>query len=159
MEETTVLSPAEDAVLVGRARAGDGAALDELICRYAELIYRVGLGILGDPDQAADAAQEACVKVVRGLKGFRGESAVRTWMVQGFTNEARSLVRRRGRRRETRWGQTQDPPSPAPNIAEAVIAGDEVARVRSALACLPEKQRLAVPPGSSTGCRFVRSVR
>ena len=144
MEDTTVASPAEDAVLVERAQGGDAEALDDLVCRYADAIYRLCLSILRDPDQAADAAQESCVKLVRGLGGFRGESPVRGWILRIAANEARSQIRRRGRRRESRMPESFDAPSPGPSLADAAVAGDELARLKRALQCLPEKQRMSV---------------
>ncbi len=144
MEDTTAVLPAEDAVLVERARAGDGGALDALVCRYADTMYRISLGILRDPELAADSTQEACVKVVRGLDRFRGESPVRSWILTITANEARSSLRRRSRRRETRMADGFDPPSLTPDVADAAVAGTEVTRMRRALERLPEKQRLSV---------------
>ena len=69
-----------DEELVERAKIGDQEALDELVQRHHDVVYRVALGILGDPDRAADVAQEAYLKAIRALPSFRGEARFRTWL-------------------------------------------------------------------------------
>ena len=69
-----------DDVLVEQARTGDQAALSRLVTRHHQTAYRVALGIVGDPELAADAAQDAFLKAIRGLDGFRGDARFRTWL-------------------------------------------------------------------------------
>ncbi len=132
-----------DAELVAQARAGDMAARDQLVARHVDAVYGLSLRVLGDRDLAQDAAQDASVNALAALGRFRGDSSFRTWLLRIALNAARSLARRGVRRREV--GIVE---------AECVAAGDDPAaraataldatRVRSALARLPEKQRLSV---------------
>src|SRR5512144_2848891 len=57
----------DDLALVSRARAGDPGAFRALVVRYQRKVYAVALGIVKDPDQAWDVAQEAFVRVHQHL--------------------------------------------------------------------------------------------
>ncbi|MDE3204143.1 MAG: RNA polymerase sigma factor [Acidobacteriota bacterium] len=84
--------------LVARARASDRRALEELLAASYDLVYPVCLRILGNPFDAADAAQEALMSVVRGLPRFDGRSRYATWLYRIAMNAAIDEFRRRSRR-------------------------------------------------------------
>jgi RNA polymerase sigma-70 factor (ECF subfamily) len=142
----------EDDALVPRARAGDREALDELLARHQAGAYRVALTVLGNEADAQDAAQEGLVRALRGLNGFRGDASFRTWLFAIVANEARSLVRRRLRRRETPL--EADVPGHGRAADERAALRDEAARAREMLSRLPEKQRLAVQLRVDEGLSF-----
>lgn len=143
-----------DLELVERGKNGDEQALGLLVGRHHEAVFRVALSIVSDPDLAAEVAQDAFLKAFRGLGGFRGEAAFRTWLLTIAANEARGALRRRGRRKETpleavgpvRSGDT------APD--EEAVMRQEAARARAMLAKLPEKQRMAVTLRVDQGLSF-----
>jgi RNA polymerase sigma-70 factor (ECF subfamily) len=87
--------------LVRRARDGDRQALETLVARYDRYVLGVALLTLGDRDEAQDAAQETLIKAMRGLQGFKGRSAFRTWLYRITVNTCRDFQRRRSRQRET----------------------------------------------------------
>ena len=144
----------EDGDLVARAKEGDERALDELVSRHHQVVYRVVLGILRDPDLAADAAQDAFLRAFRGLRGFRGQSAFRTWLLTIATNEARGTIRRRKTRRETSLADAPELEANDGPPDRSVARREEVDRVRDLLARLPEKQRLAVQLRVEEGLAF-----
>ena len=90
--------PLDDQVLVAAAQAGDRAALDQLIRAHYDRIYAVCRRITGHDSDAADAAQEALIAVVRGLPRFDGRSAFSTWVYRIATNASLDELRRRRRR-------------------------------------------------------------
>ncbi|MFW5951397.1 MAG: RNA polymerase sigma factor [Gemmatimonadota bacterium] len=142
--DTVVATEVEDdAALVERARDGDRAALDTLVSRHHASVYATTYRVLGDPDAAADAAQDAFVKAMGALHGFRGDASFKTWLLRIAANTATSSGRRRTRRREVVLGSAEWVEGPA-NPERDVVARTEAERVESALARLPEKQRLAV---------------
>jgi RNA polymerase sigma-70 factor (ECF subfamily) len=136
--------PRLDADLVTRARTGDLEAMDELVRRHHAAVYRTALGILHDEDRAQDAAQEAFLKAMRGLSGFRGDARFLTWLLTITVNEARGMLRRVGRRQEQSLEHSGPLMAVDADPAEQATRGIEVARARACLARLPEKQRLAV---------------
>lgn len=71
---------ARDKLLVEQCRNGDANAFDEIVARHQDAIYTLCFYHLRDADDAADAAQTTFVRAWRGLKNFRGESALRTWL-------------------------------------------------------------------------------
>jgi RNA polymerase sigma-70 factor, ECF subfamily len=118
--------------------------MDELVSRHYAGAYRVALGILRDEDGAADVAQDSFLKAFRGLSGFREESSFRTWLLAIVANEARGVLRRSGRRRETGLESTGPLASEDGDAQKRLEDAEEVARVRRLLEQLPEKQRQAV---------------
>ncbi|HAC07682.1 MAG TPA: sigma-70 family RNA polymerase sigma factor [Gemmatimonadetes bacterium] len=143
-----------DEELVERGRAGDDAALSELVERHHAAAYRVAFSMLQEDDAAQDVVQDAFIKAFRALAGFRGEASFRTWILTIAGNEARSALRRRGRRRETALEDAgpvrsqQKPPD-----MEAVDA-QEAAWARKMMGTLPEKQKLSVALRIEEGLSF-----
>lgn len=129
---------------MARAKSGDGEALGVLVERHHAALFRTALAILGDEDDAADAAQGAFLRAVSALAGFRGESSFRTWLLRIGANEARAMVRRRVRRREEPVAPVLPLADQRTDPAESAVRRTEIARIEAALARLPEKQRLAV---------------
>jgi RNA polymerase sigma-70 factor (ECF subfamily) len=69
-----------DQQLLDEARGGDRGALDLLLSRHQPRVYRFGLKMCRDPEDAKDVLQETLLAVARGLKDFRGASSVSTWL-------------------------------------------------------------------------------
>jgi len=85
---------APDGELVRRFLAGDAGAATELITRHERRVYAVCLRVLGNPDDAADAAQDALLAMIRKLDGFRGEAAFTTWLYRVAMNVCYDHLRR-----------------------------------------------------------------
>ena len=75
-----VYSKLTDSELVDKATNGDHRALDALVERYAPRVNRLASQLMGDLEEARDAAQESLVKVCTRLKQFRGEAQFATWL-------------------------------------------------------------------------------
>jgi len=67
----------------------------ELIRPFERSVFAAAYSMLNDVAEAEDVAQEAFLKALKGLPGFRGESKFRTWLIQITLNEARQRLRRR----------------------------------------------------------------
>jgi len=88
----------DDAALVAAAIGGDRAAMDRLLRRHYDRIHAVCRRITGSDADAADAAQEAMIAVVRNLASFDGRSSFGTWVYRIATNASLDELRRRRRR-------------------------------------------------------------
>ena len=143
-----------DDELVRRARRGDREALDLLVSRHHAVAYRVALGQTRDPDLAGDVTQSAFVKAMGALDRFRGEARFRTWLLSIVTNEARSALRRQGRRRESALDDVGPVRDPATPVDDGVVRAQEAERARRLMGDLPEKQRLAVQLRVDEGLSF-----
>jgi len=87
--------PVDDAALLARHVAGDPAAFGEIVARHRDRLWAVALRTLGDPDDAADAVQDALLSAFRHARGFRGGAAVTTWLHRIVVNACIDLARRR----------------------------------------------------------------
>jgi RNA polymerase sigma-70 factor (ECF subfamily) len=86
-------SPSDEQLLTG-ARQGDAAALEALLVRYQPHIYRFGLRMCGNVEDAGDVAQESLLSMARSVRNFRGDSSVSSWL---YTIARRFCIKRRRR--------------------------------------------------------------
>lgn len=84
-----------DERLVRRAVEGDERAFAAIYRRYSQDLYRFCLAILGDPQDAQDALQNAMVKAMRALPGERREIQLKPWLYRIAHNESIEMLRRR----------------------------------------------------------------
>jgi RNA polymerase sigma-70 factor (ECF subfamily) len=91
-------SGADDLALVEAARRGDRGSLDVLLRRHYDRVFAVCRRVTGHESDAADAAQEAMILIVRGLDKFDGRSTFATWVYRIATNASLDELRRKRRR-------------------------------------------------------------
>jgi RNA polymerase sigma-70 factor (ECF subfamily) len=85
--------------LVRRAKDGDRQALAALCERHAPKVERLSRHLLGDGEDARDAAQEALAKLCARIRQFRGEAQFATWLHRLTVNTCRDVSDRQRRRR------------------------------------------------------------
>ena len=127
------------------AQAGDRGALDQLLRRHYDRMHAVCRRITGNEADAADAAQEAMIAVVRGLTRFDGRSAFGTWAYRIATNASLDELRRRRRRPQLAGRETNDMPEQIDHDGGLRI--DHIAdrfEIDAALLELPEDFRVPV---------------
>jgi len=76
-------------------RAGDRVEFARLVEANYEMIYRLAIRMVNDPQDAEDILQETFLKAYRHLKGFDGRSRLSTWLYRIATNEAMMFLRRK----------------------------------------------------------------
>jgi RNA polymerase sigma-70 factor (ECF subfamily) len=88
---------------IARLRARDIDAFEELVSHYERSVHSLCFRLLGNAEDARDAAQETFLKIYRGLSSFRGESGLKTWIYRIAVNQAMNQRRwwRRRHRDET----------------------------------------------------------
>src|SRR5215470_15526196 len=69
-----------DDELLAAARAGDAAALEELLERHQAQVYRFGMKMCRDPEDAKDVLQDTLLAMARNVRDFRGASSLSTWL-------------------------------------------------------------------------------
>jgi RNA polymerase sigma-70 factor, ECF subfamily len=152
-----------EAALVQRCAAGDEAAYAELVGDHQRMVIQLAINLLGDRDEALDLSQEVFLRVFRTLAGFRGQSALRTWIYRIVVNQARNRQRwwRRRHRDEQvsldehlqTFGDLEsknDPDTPDRMLARKETA----ARIWTALDHLPFDQRTALILREIDGLRY-----
>ncbi len=88
-----------DADLVQRANEGDKRAFEVLVERYSAKVSRLASQVLGDIEDARDAAQESLLKLSVRLRQFRGECQFSTWLHRLVVNTCHDLAARQRLRR------------------------------------------------------------
>ncbi len=128
----------DTAVLLARAKKGDGDAFAALIGGHYDLIYRTAYKWCGSRADAEDIAQDVCVKLPAALKSFDGRSAFTSWLYRVTLNVVRDMQRARARR-----GRHAD--ALAEVSTETVESEQEEAttarQLWSAVRLLPDQQR------------------
>lgn len=139
--------PDEEAV-IERAKAGDRSAFARLMEHYQSACYGLAWRLLGDPDQAADATQDAFIHAYDAIKSHRG-GAFRSWLLRITANASYDILRRAQRRPtialpEPGEGETELADIGAVNPVEESLRSELYRHLEGALRLLPEDQRLAV---------------
>jgi RNA polymerase sigma-70 factor (ECF subfamily) len=81
--------------LVRRAQRGDLAAFELLIRQRLDRLYRTACGILGNPAEAEDATQEACITAWQKLPTLRDTGRLDAWLGRILLNVCRMRIRER----------------------------------------------------------------
>ena len=138
--------PVPDDDLVRLAAGGDRDAFGTLVERHGSNIYRLCLRIMGNPEDAHDAAQDTFLVAMRKLDQFRGDSAFGTWLHRIGVNACYDAWRRKKRRPMLRSVDPDDGPQADLGPAEDDRADEIVGTmgVAQALAEIAEDYRVAV---------------
>jgi RNA polymerase sigma-70 factor (ECF subfamily) len=121
----TEVEPSDDALLAA-SRAGDARALEQLLDRHQAQIYRFGMKMCRDPEDAKDVLQDTLLAMARGVRDFRGASSISTWLY----TIARSYCIKKHRRSkfapEEERSLDTDVAAEATQLADARAGADEV---------------------------------
>jgi RNA polymerase sigma-70 factor (ECF subfamily) len=117
-----------------------------LFLRHRERLWAVAVRTLGDPDEAADALQDAMISAFRRAADFRGESAVTTWLHRIVVNACLDRLRRRTARPAASGmdEQTLDVLAQGSGLAAPGVDKDTALDVLAALRTLAPEQRAAL---------------
>ena len=90
-----MLLSSSDEQLVKGCLSGDRRSAERLFERHQPYVYRICRGMLGRPEDAEDATQDAFVRALGHLGGFRGGSSFRTWLHRVTVTTCLDQIRRR----------------------------------------------------------------
>ena len=153
---------ADDPALLACLRGGDQAAFAAVVRAWSPAMIRIARAHVHSHASAEETVQEAWLAVVRGLDGFAGRSALRTWVFRILVNVARRRGRAEARSADELAGPTVDPdrfrdaddpypggwrPDAVPQAwgpEPALLAGEFRVVLEKALTELPERQRTVV---------------
>jgi RNA polymerase sigma-70 factor, ECF subfamily len=148
--KTSVTPPdAIERALVAEAKRGDVMAFETLLTRHQTLVLRVATRLLGNPDDARDAAQEVFLRLYKYLHRFDEMRPLSPWLYQMTVNVCRDLTRKRpavpnlsleshAAERAFRVAGTQPTPE------EDLHTVEERALLERAMASLGDKERAAI---------------
>ena len=131
----------DESTLIRHAANGDAAAWEPLVLAHQEAVFRLAYLILGDPDDAADTAQEAFLRAWNHIQRFDPTRPLRPWLLSIVTNLARNRYRSAGRYLAALTRAFRNEPAPA-NIEEKSAQHMEASELWKAVQTLnmPDQQ-------------------
>lgn len=137
------LKDVDDRALVAAFLTGERDAFDVIVERHQRQVYQLCYRFLNNHEDAADMTQDVFVRAFKGLRNFKGDAALSTWLYRVGVNACLNRVALKRPAMET-----LDPErhvDPHHDNAHDIVARDERAIVvRRAIAQLPPKQRAAL---------------
>jgi RNA polymerase sigma-70 factor (ECF subfamily) len=138
----------QDKRLILRAQAGDAGAFRLLVERHQRRVFAIALGLVRDEQDAREIAQEAFLRVHKGLPEFHGGSSFFTWLYRIVTNLSIDLMRKPSRREaelhfalEADDGESPVLPASDADPYDVVRRGQLSLRIQAALEQLPPYHR------------------
>ena len=138
--EEAPLADAGDGALVEACLAGRRDAFDVIVKRNQRQIYQVCYRFVGNHEDASDLAQDVFIRAYRGLAGFKGKSALATWLYRIAVN----VCLNRASVKAPKLAAFEPSDTVDERIERAdtmLIRGERAGEVRAAIARLPNKQR------------------
>jgi len=134
------LADLTEAALVEACLAGRTGAFDLIVEKHRRSVYQLCYRFVGNHEDASDLSQDVFLRAFRGLKTFRGQSSLATWLYRIATNVSLNRLAVKVPANEPIEEQqfvdvSYEPP------ADTLIRAERGARVRAAIARLPRKQR------------------
>lgn len=130
----------EERSLVDACLTGDPDAFARLVELHQQSVYRLCRRFVTTHEDASDLSQEVFLRAYRGLRQFRGQSSVSTWLHRIAVNVCLNRVATKAPRTESIEGHL-DIESGSPGAIEEVLRGERAERVRAAINELPRRQR------------------
>jgi RNA polymerase sigma-70 factor (ECF subfamily) len=134
------LTAADDRTLVEAFRGGRREAFDVIVLRHRRQVYQVCFRFVNNHEDASDLTQDVFVRAFKGLRNFKGDSALGTWLYRVGVNACLN----RAALKKTDVEPLEAAPrvdDRAANPLEEVLRGERATAVRAAIDRLPPKQR------------------
>jgi RNA polymerase sigma-70 factor (ECF subfamily) len=132
-----------DSELVAACLDGRAGAFDIIVERHRRSIYQLCYRFVPNHEDASDLSQDVFLRAYRGLKNFRGQSSLTTWLYRIGVNVCLNRISVKVPPSEpVESHQHVDTRTESPS--ERVLRDERAARVRAAIARLPGKQRTAL---------------
>jgi RNA polymerase sigma-70 factor (ECF subfamily) len=138
----------DETALIQQAKEGDVNAYNRLVLHYQQLVYNVTYRIMGEPQSAEDATQEAFISAYKSLNKFRGGN-FKAWLLRIATNACYDELRRRKRRPQSSLDELTEEnesfafmrdPAEGPEAHQQKM--DLARAIEDCLQTLPEDQRV-----------------
>jgi RNA polymerase sigma-70 factor (ECF subfamily) len=148
-----------DLALVAKARAGDRPALHVLVERHAPRVNRLAAQLVGDLEDARDAAQESLLKLCTRLRQFRGDAQFATWLHRLVVNTCRDLEERKRIRRTEPLEEREEVAGEESDPARGPVLRDLRSDLAAGLSRLSPDQRAVVVLRDAFGFSYEEIAR
>jgi len=137
------LGTADDRALVRAFLSGRREAFDVIVERHRRNVYNICFRFMGNHEDAADLAQDVFIRAFKGLKHFKGDASLSTWLYRVSVNVCLNRTAlKRPASAPIEAAPAEDPRAVDP--LDTIVAGERAAIVRDAIGKLPPKQRATV---------------
>jgi RNA polymerase sigma-70 factor (ECF subfamily) len=130
----------DEHALVDACLAGRAGAFDLIVERHRRAVYQLCYRFVGNHEDACDLSQDVFLRAYRGLRSFRGQSTLKTWLHRISVNVCLNRVSVKALRTEPIEAQ-QFVDERGESASERMLRDERGVRVREAIAQLPRKQR------------------
>ena len=138
-----LLRAAEDPVLVQAFLGGSREAFDVIVERHRRHVYQLCYRFLGNHEDASDLTQDVFVRAFKGLRNFKGDAQLGTWLYRVGVNACLNRVALKKYKMETLEPEAHIDQR-SPDAHELVARDERAVKMRRAIAKLPPKQRAAL---------------
>jgi RNA polymerase sigma-70 factor, ECF subfamily len=139
----TQLEDLDEKALIEACLANQPGAFDVIVERHRRSVYQLCYRFVGNHEDASDLSQDVFVRAFRGMRTFRGQSSIATWLYRIGVNACLNRVSAK-----TTLGKLTEPiddrqfvDAAAESAPDRILKDERAARVRAAIAQLPPKQR------------------
>ena len=139
-----------DEFTLRRAQKGDASAFEKLVTPHEQMLWQVCWHYTRHREDAADCLQEALLKAWRGIKSYRGDCSLKTWLYRIAVTVCLDFLRKQKRLPPTESadalaeeeGFTPADPSPTPD--ETILRQESADSLRAAIDALPADMRTVI---------------
>jgi RNA polymerase sigma-70 factor (ECF subfamily) len=135
------LAELDDSALASEAAAGNREAFDIIVERHRRIVYQVCYRFVNNHEDAADLTQDAFVRAWKGLKNFKGQSALQTWLYRIAVNVCLNRVAMKKAATEPIESPEHFEDVRLESAQQTMLREERAVAVRKAIANLPDKQR------------------
>ncbi len=141
---------AQESAWIAASRQGDPQAFNRLVLKWEKAVFNLALRMLGDREEAAEAAQDIFLSAYRNIRAFRQDARFSTWLYRIAANHCISRIRRRPPGIHISLEDERAAALPVAQLAvpepqdAELLRFEERQRVRRALSALPADQRAVV---------------
>ncbi len=129
-----------EAELVAACVAGQAGAFDLIVERHRRAVYQLCYRFVGNHEDASDLSQDVFLRAYRGLRSFRSQASIATWLYRIGVNVCLNRVGAKRLATES-IQERQYIDARSESASERMLRDERAARVRAAVAELPPKQR------------------
>ena len=134
------LAELSEPALVSACLAGRSDAFDLIVERHRRSVYQLCYRFVSNHEDASDLTQDVFLRAYRGLRAFRGQSTLSTWLYRIGVNVCLNRVSVKTPQTEA-IEERQHVDTTTESASDRVLRGERARRVRAAIAQLPRKQR------------------
>jgi RNA polymerase sigma-70 factor (ECF subfamily) len=134
------LAGLSERALVDACLAGQPAAFDLIVERHQRRVYQLCYRFVSNHEDASDLTQEIFLRAYRGLRSFRGQSSINTWLYRIGVNVCLNRVSAKTPALEA-IDEREHVDAAAESAPDRLLRDERAVRVRAAISQLPRKQR------------------